>query len=345
MITITNLSKNFSDGDRHSIVLDAINLSVERGEILAVVGPSGAGKSTLARCINLLGRPSSGSIVVDGVELTGLRAAELRVARRSIGTIFQASHMLSRRTAAENIALPLEYMGVVREERDARVLELLERVGLAQHAHRYPHQLSGGQRQRVGIARALALRPSVLLADEATSGLDPDNVESVIALLRELRQDLGLTILMITHDMQMVRKIADRVARLSHGRIIESGPLLDLLVDPESQLGNLLLPSPSGEDDSIDGGGQVWRVVYGSDHVAPTWLAAINRALGAEVHLLTASIETIRRHQVGHATISLPANLPEANIRRFLSEQGLQGYLVASPSKGGREKVGERIEV
>ena len=171
-ITIRNLTKSFGEKDSTTTVLDDVSFSVEAGEIFAVVGPSGAGKSTLARCINLLERPTSGEVIVNGDSLTQLTSDELRQARRRIGTVFQSSSLLSRRTAAANIALPLEYLGATRAATKARVTELLERVGLADKADLYPHQLSGGQRQRIGIARALALKPSVLLSDEATSGLD-----------------------------------------------------------------------------------------------------------------------------------------------------------------------------
>jgi D-methionine transport system ATP-binding protein len=334
MITLKQLTKRYAPGAGQVTVLDSIDLSVERGEILAVVGSSGAGKSTLARCINLLERPSEGTVIVDGHELTGLRESDLRVARRSIGTVFQASHMLSRRTAAGNVALPLEYLGVTGAERDARVAELLERVGLGKHAQHYPHQLSGGQRQRVGIARALALRPSVLLADEATSGLDPNNTASIIGLLRELRSDLGLTVLMITHDMHVVRKIADRVAQLAHGRIVEVGKLLDLLGNPASELGQSLLPHTDAlHAQDIDGRLQLWKVSYQQRDAASDWLARLGRETGSDVHLLAASVETIAGVRVGHASVGLPADLNGERVRLLLAGWGLLGEQVDRPSK------------
>ena len=241
-------------------MLDRITFRVEAGEILAVVGPSGAGKSTLAQCINLLTPPTSGSVVVNGEDLTTLSARKLRVARRRIGTVFQSAGLLERRTAAENVALPLEYLGVTAAEATRRVAELLDRVGLAERAEHYPFQLSGGQRQRVGIARALALRPSVLLSDEATAGLDPTTTDSVVELLRELRDDLNLSIVFITHEMDTVLKIADSVARLDHGSIVESGRLVDLLTDP----GRRSVPScaRSASDAEPAAGQQIWHVVY-----------------------------------------------------------------------------------
>lgn len=322
MISIKKLSKIYASGSRRVTILDGIDLTVSSDEILAVIGPSGAGKSTLARCINLLDRPTSGSVAVDGIDLMALSESALRIARRSIGTVFQASNMLGRRTAAQNVALPLEYMGVNRQQRDARVGELLERVGMAAHAHHYPHQLSGGQRQRIGIARALALRPTVLLADEATSGLDPDNTASIIALLREVRKDLGLTVLMITHDMHVVRKVADRVARLSHGRIIEQGALLDLLTDPNSALGQSLLPP-------VDiplpfNGREIWRVGYKQAEVVPDWMTRLSTEIGSRIDLLSASVETIAGVPVGQVILGVQPGTGD-RLAILLDQWGLSG--------------------
>lgn len=317
MITLDSLTKTYVTRSRTANVLEHIDLQVESNEILAVVGPSGAGKSTLARCINLLERPTSGSIIVDGVNLTTLPEASLPVARRSIGTVFQASNMLSRRTAAENVALPMEYMGVVETQQKERVSELLDRVGMLAHAHHYPHQLSGGQRQRVGIARALALRPSVLLADEATSGLDPENTASIIALIKEVRADLGLTVIMITHDMQVVRKIADRVARLSHGRVVETGSLLDLLGNPASSLGQSLLPAVEVPPHAADT--EIWRVSYPLAPKLQDWLGPLATEIGITPEVFFAANETIGDVRVGQAVLGLPAGAGErlgAALRR-----------------------------
>lgn len=199
MIEVSHLTKVFGAGSASpTVVLDDVGFSVDGGEIFAVVGPSGAGKSTLAQCLNLLQRPTSGQVVVNGESLTDLDAAALRAARRRIGTVFQSSSLLARRTAAQNVALPLEYLGATKASTRARVAELLDRVGMSDKASLYPHQLSGGQRQRVGIARALALRPSVLLSDEATSGLDPQATDSFLRLLADVRDELGLAVVLIT---------------------------------------------------------------------------------------------------------------------------------------------------
>lgn len=307
MIELTDVTKAYGHGAQRTVVLDRVNFRVEAGEILAVVGPSGAGKSTLAQCINLLTPPTSGSVVVNGEDLTTLSARKLRVARRRIGTVFQSSGLLERRTAAENVALPLEYLGVTAAETGKRVAELLDRVGLSERAQHYPFQLSGGQRQRVGIARALALRPSVLLSDEATAGLDPTTTASVVDLLRELRDDLDLSIVFITHEMDTVLKIADSVARLDHGSIAESGRLVDLLTDPQSALGAEL--RPHRVDATPAAGQQVWTVVYDSPEVPADWIGRASADLGAPVAVLGASVQVVAGVTIGGATLGIAADL------------------------------------
>ncbi|MGV1050132.1 MAG: methionine ABC transporter ATP-binding protein [Solirubrobacterales bacterium] len=328
MIELTELTKVYESGDARHAALNGVSLSVSRGEIAAVIGPSGAGKSTLARCINMLDRPTSGRVLVDGADLTALRERHLRDARRSIGTVFQASSLLSRKTAAQNVALPLDFLEVERGQRDARVAELLERVGLGDRGGAYPHELSGGQRQRVGIARALALHPSVLLSDEATSGLDPATTKSVLAMLSQLRDDLGLTILLITHEMDVVREIADRAALIEEGRIVEQGRLDQLMRDPASALGASLLPHPApavGES-----GSEIWRVHYVSDRVEPDWIGRLSAAVGAPVSLLGASIEAIGAEPVGRATIALPPRDKQL-VRDSLAASGLHAEPAGDP--------------
>jgi D-methionine transport system ATP-binding protein len=312
MISLEQLTKVYGHGASRTVVLDRLDFSVDAGEIFAVVGPSGAGKSTLAQCVNLLERPTSGSVLVNGENLSQLSEKELRVARRRIGTIFQSDGLYSRRTAAQNVALPLEYLGVTTAETRARVAELLDRVGLSDKAGHYPHQLSGGQRQRAGIARALALRPSVLLSDEATSGLDPDSTRSIVALLKELRSDLGLSILFITHEMDTVLQVADSVARLDHGRIVESGRIVELLRDPASRLGRALRPARSHE--SAAANATEWFVSYTSADVPADWLTRLADQVGSTVSLLGASIETVDGATVGHASIGVSGADPDQLI-------------------------------
>ena len=323
MIELRQLTKSFGEGPHRTTVLDRLDLVVPDRAIAAVVGPSGAGKSTLAACVTLLEPPTSGTVVVNGRELSTLDERSLREARRQIGTVFQSDGLLSRRTAAENVELPLKYLGVTPTDRRRRVAELLDRVGLAGRAGHYPHQLSGGQRQRVGIARALALRPRVLLSDEATSGLDPEATASVVRLLQELRDELGLSILFITHEMETVLDLADSVARLDHGRIVEQGRVVDLLRDPESSLGRALLPRRAH---SSDGGGSTWSVRYASANVPADWIARAGTALGADVALLSASIGTVGGHVVGQATIAVPPGVAPDHVTSVLGALGLAAH-------------------
>jgi ABC-type methionine transport system ATPase subunit len=329
MIELTNLTKAYGRGPQRTLVLDDVTFSVDAGEILAVVGPSGAGKSTLAQCINLLTPPTSGSVVVNGEDLTTLSAGRLRVARRRIGTVFQSAGLLERRTAAENVALPLEYLGVTTSEAKSRVAELLDRVGLAERAGHYPFQLSGGQRQRVGIARALALRPSVLLSDEATAGLDPTTTDSVVELLSELRDDLNLSIVFITHEMDTVLKIADSVARLDHGSIVESGRIVDLLTDPLSALGSELRPQRADAEPSA--GQRIWNVVYDATDVPADWIARASRDLDVPLSVLGASIQVVGGVSVGGVTLGVPAELGD-DVRDVLTRYGLSAESAADSS-------------
>ncbi|MEF2976672.1 methionine ABC transporter ATP-binding protein [Subtercola sp. YIM 133946] len=335
MITLEKLTKVYGHGDSAVAVLDNLDFSVGAAEIFAVVGPSGAGKSTLAQCVNLLERPTSGSVIVNGENLSRLTEAQLRTARRRIGTVFQADGLFSRRTAAENIALPLGYLGVTRRESKKRVAELLDRVGLSSRADYYPHQLSGGQRQRVGIARALALKPTVLLADEATSGLDPDSTASITSLLKELRSDLGLSILFITHEMQTVLQVADSVARLDRGHIVESGRVVDLLRDPSSGLGRALNPAKPAQNAGASE--SEWFVSYTSAAVPADWVTRLGQELQTPVSLLGASIETIDGAIVGHATVGLRG--PDAQA---VAEAARRLGLDARPSDGASSEVSIR---
>ncbi|OBB32399.1 methionine ABC transporter ATP-binding protein [Mycolicibacterium peregrinum] len=328
MIEIENLIKRF--GDR--TVLDDVSLTVGSGEILAVVGPSGAGKSTLSRCVSFLERPSSGAVRVGGLDFSRLDGRELIAARRSIGVIFQHAPLLRRRTVAQNVALPLEYLRATDGSIERRVSELLDRVGLSDRSQYFPAQLSGGQKQRVGIARALALRPSVLLADEATSGLDPATTTAILSLLSQLRDEFGLSIILITHEMEVVREIADSVARIDGGRIIESGAVTDIILDPSSALARELLPQrPSVPPPSV---GDIWEISYASREVPLDWLTAIHHApgiSGTKVDVLSASVEAIRGVAVGRATLAISPTAPRG-FAAYLTDQGLHVHTGAARS-------------
>lgn len=233
LVRLAGVSKQF---DRPTVVraVDDVDLEINSGEITGVIGYSGAGKSTLVRLINALERPTSGSVLLDGVDLGQLTERELNRVRADVGMIFQQFNLFASRTVAGNVGYPLKLAGLGRADRDARVAELLEFVGLSDRAGAYPSQLSGGQKQRVGIARALATRPKLLLADEATSALDPETTADVLELLRRINRDLGTTIVVITHEMEVVRSICDRVVVMEQGRIVEQGTVFDTFARPRS---------------------------------------------------------------------------------------------------------------
>jgi D-methionine transport system ATP-binding protein len=236
MIEVRNLVKEYVTKRGKVIGVNNVSLTIEKGEIFGIVGYSGAGKSSLIRCINLLEKPTSGQVIVDGVDLTTLNKKELRKARQKIGMIFQHFHLVSSKTVYENIAFALKAANKTKREIDQRVTELLEMVGLSDKRDVYPSQLSGGQKQRVGIARALANNPSVLLCDEATSALDPSTTKSILDLLKKINRELGLTIVLITHEMEVVKDICDRMAVMQDGQIIEEGPVYDIFANPVQPL-------------------------------------------------------------------------------------------------------------
>jgi D-methionine transport system ATP-binding protein len=233
MIRLTGIHKNYRVGKTAVPALKGIDMHVERGEIYGVIGHSGAGKSTLIRTINLLERPTSGTVTVDGVDLTGLQSGKLQEQRRRIGMIFQHFNLLTSATVAENVAFPLTLAGRPRAEISRKVNELLALVGLEAHGNKFPAQLSGGQKQRVGIARALASDPHVLLCDEATSALDPQTTNSILSLLLDINRRFGITMVLITHDMHVIRSICDRVAVIDNGMLVESGPVAEVFLKPQ----------------------------------------------------------------------------------------------------------------
>ncbi|MGU3308931.1 methionine ABC transporter ATP-binding protein [Pseudomonas sp. M5A4_2d] len=241
MIVVEGVSKTYADGQ--PAALDNVSLQIADGSIFGIVGRSGAGKSTLLRCLNLLELPTSGRILLDGQDLTQLSDKQLREQRQRIGMIFQGFNLLHSRNVADNVAVPLEIAKLPKAERAARVAELLALVGLGDKAQAFPSQLSGGQKQRVGIARALAARPAYLLSDEATSALDPETTASILELLRDINRQLGVTIVLITHELEVVKAICDSAVSLAQGRVVESGTLLQLQADPASRLGRSLAPS------------------------------------------------------------------------------------------------------
>ena len=317
MIRIDGLRKTYRARRREVAAVDGVDLHVRPGEIFGVLGRSGAGKSTLLRCVNLLERPDAGTVEVDGVELTALSQRRLREARQKLGMVHQHFALLGSRTAAGNIAYPLEVAGVPRAERARRVAELLELVGLADRGSSYPAQLSGGQKQRVGIARALAAEPRVLLSDEATSALDPETTRSILDLLLDLNRRLGLTILLITHEMDVVKRICHGAAVMRDGRFTESGPVAELLATPGSELARGLFPPstvPAGPGEEI-----VDVLVSGEAAEAPL-LSALARELEIDVRLLDGGVETLAAGRAGRLRLAVSAKAYEA--AQFLKDRG-----------------------
>ncbi|MFD3520758.1 methionine ABC transporter ATP-binding protein [Streptomyces sp. NPDC058653] len=335
MITTTGLTKVYRSGRSHGpeiTALDGVDLRVREGEVFGVVGRSGAGKSSLIRCVNLLERPTAGTVSVDGTDLTALagrgrRAGrELRRARSSIGMVFQHFNLLSSRTVQDNIELPLEILGHSARNRSLRALELLELVGLADKAKAYPAQLSGGQKQRVGIARALAGSPKVLLSDEATSALDPETTRSILGLLRDINRQLGLTILLITHEMEVVKTICDSAALMEKGRITESGTVGELLATPGSRLARELFPV-GGE--GTGPGGTVIDVTFHGESATQPVISQLSRTYNIDISILGAAMDTVGGRQIGRMRIELPGGFEENVVPMgFLREQGLQVEVV-----------------
>ena len=296
MIQVENLVKVFGAAPNEVRALDDVNLTVERGEILAVVGQSGAGKSTLVRCLTLLEQPSSGKIIVGGRIVTDLPAGELRQARRAIGQVFQHANLLDNRTAKKNVEYPLEVAGWNKADRAKRAEELLQLVGLGDRQNNFPSQLSGGQAQRVGIARALAASPDVLLCDEPTSALDTSTTDDLLELLVKLRDELQVTILIITHDLGVVRRIADRVAVLEGGRIVDSGSVEEVAAHQHSPL-----LSDIGVEDAR--GAAELRVSGGHEVAAIPFISRITRELGIDVRLASGGAHAIGEVHVLSATL------------------------------------------
>ena len=310
MIDLHDVRKVFPARRRSGevVAVDGITLHVEAGEFAGVVGPSGSGKSTLVRLVNLLERPTSGSVTVDGRVLTELPDDEVRQARRSIGMVFQHFELLDSRTAAGNVEHPLELAGVGRAERRRRATELLELVGLGERADAHPGQLSGGQKQRVAIARALAGRPTVLLCDEATSALDQASTTGVLELLRRVRSELGLTVLLITHEMAVVKAVCDSAVLLERGRVVDSGRLSEVLTREHSPLSDALLPAPLA-DAGAGHDGVLLRVTVTDRTPETVVLQTLIGQLGLAVEVAGGSVETVAGGRYGRLLLRATGDL------------------------------------
>lgn len=310
--------------------LDGVSLEVAKGEIVGIIGRSGAGKSTLIRCLNGLERPDSGKVHIEGREISRLDEKQLQPLRRRIGMIFQHFNLLSAKTVEENVALPLKIEGVAKTERLRRAAELLDLVGLSGKAKAYPAALSGGQKQRVGIARALAARPALLLSDEATSALDPETTRAILALLRDINRQLGLTVILITHEMEVVHSIADRVAVLNAGRIVEEGAVWKVFADPQSEVARSLLQGirPQLPEEIAArlsptlGSEVVLRVDVAGEAALEPLLADLAAATGA-FRFIHGGISRVQGHPVGTLFLGARAGEPDlSQTVQFLAGRG-----------------------
>ena len=311
MIEIKNLGKVFHTGDKDIVALEDINLTINDGEIFGIIGLSGAGKSTLVRCINLLERPSSGQVIIDGRDITVLPKAELLKLRQNIGMIFQGFNLLEQRNVLKNVCFPLEIAGVDKAEATARAEELLKLVGLEDRAGSYPSQLSGGQKQRVAIARALATKPKYLLCDEATSALDPNTTRSILELLRKINETLGVTIIVITHEMKVIDQICDRVAVIDQSHIAEEGAVSRVFTNPQSQIArDLIIPRDRAVLDTE--GGRKLRLTFNNEYSNAPVISNMVLECQAPVNILFADTKQFEDHIYGHMIIELPSDPKQA---------------------------------
>lgn len=316
IIKIEDLNKTFESKQNKVVALDDINITIEAGEIFGIIGLSGAGKSTLVRCINYLERPTAGRVIFDGHDLGSLSSKELLQVRRSMSMIFQQFNLLMQKTALQNICFPLNIAGVPKEEAKSRALELLDIVGLTDKANAYPAQLSGGQKQRVAIARALATNPKVLLCDEATSALDPTTTRSILDLLKDINKTLGITIVIITHEMSVIEEVCQRVAIIDKSHVVELGKVADVFLDPKSDMAReLIFPGAKKVEPFV--GGRCLRLVFDGDTFADPVISNMVLECDAPVNILLADVQKIEGRTYGHMLIELPEN--DASVKRIYS--------------------------
>ena len=308
IIEIRGLRKTFGQGEAAVTALDGIDLSIEKGEIFGIIGLSGAGKSTLVRCMNLLETPTEGTVRVDGQDITTLSPKELRKARQSITMIFQGFNLLMQRSALDNICFPLELSGTPRKEAVARARELLKVVGLEGREGAYPAQLSGGQKQRVAIARALATNPKVLLCDEATSALDPTTTQSILALLQELNRTLGVTVVIITHEMKVVEQICGRVAILAESHVVEEGKVSEVFRHPKTAAARQLLMPGSETARETLAHGRAYRITFDGSTAEQPVVSGMVLSCGDPVNILFADMKNIEGKTYGQMLLQLPEN-------------------------------------
>ena len=336
MIELTHISKNFASGGRTVHAVQDVSLSIGKGEIFGIIGFSGAGKSTLVRCINLLERPTSGSVTVDGKEMTALSARELRQARKEIGMIFQHFNLMPSRTVFGNVAYPLRGSGLSGEQIADKVHRLLELVGIGDKAEAYPKQLSGGQKQRVAIARALANDPNVLLCDEATSALDPQTTKAILRLLKDLNEKLGITVVIITHEMAVVKEICDRVAVMEHGRVVEQGEVFNVFSDPRQEITRSFIHTTSNlrkieeliEEDSpvvqLKPGELIVRLSYIQRNVSEPLISTVSRKFDITLNIIFSDIAIVQNAPIGGTVAIISGERAQiTQAMQYLSEKNV----------------------
>ena len=322
MIELVNVSKHFETSSGTVEAVNNVSLKIDKGDIFGIIGLSGAGKSTLVRCINLLERPTEGQVLFDGVDLCTLSPAKLREQRRKITMIFQSFNLLSQRTALKNVCYPMEISGVPKAKQLEKAKELLGIVGLSDRMNSYPAQLSGGQKQRVAIARALATDPQVLLCDEATSALDPNTTRSILALLKEINEKLGVTVIIITHEMKVVEQICNRVAVLDHGNVVETGLVKDVFLSPKSEIARDLILPKGGAAKNFTGG-KIIRLVFDGQASSEPIVANICLECRAAVNIMGADTKDIGGRAFGQILLQLPGDEASAGrIIKYLDSKG-----------------------
>jgi len=305
MISIKNLSKRFETASGTVTALNNVSLEIQKGDIYGIIGMSGAGKSTLVRCINMLERPTEGQVIIDDVDISKLSEKELRQVRRKVTMIFQSFNLLMQRTCIKNICFPLELAGVKKEEAVKRAQELLEIVGLPDKANAYPSQLSGGQQQRIAIARALATNPEILLCDEATSALDPKTTHSILELIRDINEKLGITVIIITHQMSVVEEVCNKVAILDGGEVVEEGIVSEVFAHPKSPAAKHLV-YPEGALNIPDTDKKILRVVFnGADATYEPLIASMAVNKGITASIIYASTRSIEKKAYGNMLLAI----------------------------------------
>ena len=337
MIQLIDVSKTFTSDN---IIIDAVkdvNFNIEKSEIFGVIGYSGAGKSTLVRCINLLERPSKGQVLIDGVDLIQLKEKDLRVYRQKIGMIFQQFNLLASRTVFENVAFPLRYQGLGKKQIEEKVMYLLELVGITDKADAYPSKLSGGQKQRVAIARALANDPGILLCDEATSALDPQTTQSILKLLKEVNKKLGITIIIITHEMSVIKEICNRVAVMENGCIVELNDVISIFSNPQAQITKDFINTTSNlshidelikEKSSIvnlENGQSLCRLDFYGSNTADPIISYISRKFNVTASIIFGNVEVISETVLGSLVVILSGLMEnQQQVLEYLNDNNIR---------------------